>query len=57
MTLYEHYQIERAEGREEGVREGLNIAVDNIIKAGASVEKACAIVGISVNDYEDSRKN
>ena len=47
MTLYEHYQIERAEGRKEGLKK----AVENAVKNGLSIEDACKLIGLNVEDY------
>ena len=61
MTLYEHYQIERANGRREGLQEGrqegLIQAVDNAIKNGLSAEDACKLIGVSADEYKAYKGN
>ena len=58
MTLYEHYQIERSEGREEGRAEGLAEAVDRLIaKKQLDVAEACELLDISVEEYNKAHNN
>ena len=58
MTLYEHYQIERSEGREEGRAEGLAEAVDRLIaKKHLDVAEACELLDISVEEYKKAQNN
>lgn len=48
MTLYEHYQIERNQGREEGRFD----AVTKLIKKGYSVEDACDLLDCDIDKYK-----
>lgn len=48
MTLYEHYQIERNQGREEGRFD----AVTKLIKKGYSIEDACDLLDFDVVEYK-----
>ena len=66
MTLREHYEIERDEGREEGRAEGLVIgeaigmakAVDALASAqNISLAEACKTLGISVDEYNNAKAN
>lgn len=66
MTLEEHYEIERAEGREEGMAEGLEKGraeglekgleegrsqmVRNSLKYGNSIEQTALILGLSIDE-------
>ena len=49
MTLQEHYEIERAEGRAEG---RADVIRNMITKLNISIVQACDIAGISVEEYE-----
>lgn len=48
MTLEEHYEIERTEGREE---ERIRI-VKNSLKYGNSIEQTALILGLSVEEVQ-----
>lgn len=52
MTLYEHYQIERSEGREEGRQEALAASVDAMVaKLNMTIEEACDVLDIDIQKY------
>ncbi|MBQ0040756.1 MAG: Rpn family recombination-promoting nuclease/putative transposase [Clostridiales bacterium] len=57
MTLYEHYQIEREEGREIGDANRLVVSVDALIKSmKLSIEEACKVLNVSVQEYNEAKK-
>lgn len=51
MTLYEHYQIEREEGRKEGRKDMLLSVVENIMSKGKTLEEACSLAGVNIEEY------
>ena len=60
MTLYEHYQIERSEGREEGRAEGRAegriAAVDAVVeKLHMTVEQACEVLNCTIEEYNEAK--
>ena len=58
MTLYEHYQIEREEGRQEGLKEGSIKAVKALVSDfDIPLEEACKALGVSVQEYKDANIN
>ena len=62
MTLREHYEIERDEGRAEGLAIGESIglakAVDALVSAqNISLDEACRTLNISKDDYNDAKAN
>ena len=69
MTLYEHYQIERSEGRSEGREEGREEgrtegriegraeSVDALIaNTDWSLEQACKALNFSVDEYKAAKE-
>ena len=56
MTLYENYQIEREEGRREGLKEGREQgccnAVSKLVEKGYSVEDACRLLEYDIEEYK-----
>lgn len=61
MTLYEHYQIERAEGLAEGLDKGLTQARTQAVEAlmetmQLSLEQACEALKLSVEDYQAAKQ-
>ena len=57
MTLYEHYQIERAEGEAIGIEKGLAKAVDALISNKKfSLEDACKALNTTVEEYEKAKQ-
>lgn len=56
MTLYEHYQIERAEGREEGRREAIVLNVEALVNSmKLSLEDACKALNVSFEEYNEAK--
>lgn len=59
MTLAERYYIERKQGREEGIKQGLEQGradsiltfVKNALAKNMSIEEACEIAGTTVEEY------
>lgn len=54
MTLGELYQMERAEGREEGIVSCVEKLSTNM---EISIEEACKILEVSIDEYNDVKKN
>ena len=53
MTLYEHYQIEREEGRAEGRAEAVDLL---IAKKNLSIEEACELMNLSTDEYKNAKQ-
>jgi len=57
MTLHEHEQRAREEGRKEGREESAVLVIPEFIKLGLTLEEACAKAGITVERYNELMKS